>query len=94
MYPPSVGDLNIPADSIAATLQAARRGEAAGYLEEDDDRARNGPDDSDRFNEDGFVDHIEHPLYSRRKRRSSPDDASDDDSSNERLRQRKKSSRK
>ena len=79
MYPPSVGDLNIPADSIAATLQAARRGEAAGYLEEDDDRARNGPDA---------------PPFSRRKRRSSSDDASDDDSWNERLRPRKKSSRK
>ncbi len=90
--PPSAGNgnLNIQADSIAAILQAARRGEAAGWLEEDDD-ARNGSDDSDSANEDNNGDNKERPFSARKRNSSSDDDADDDDSWNERLRPRKKS---
>ena len=93
MPPPSAaGNMNIQADSIAAILQAARRGDAAGQLE-DDDHARNGPDNGD--NEDGNDDREGRQL-SQRKRKSPNDDQydADDDRWTERLRPRKKSSRK
>jgi len=35
--PAAAGNMNIQADSIAAILQAARRGDVAGQLEDDDD---------------------------------------------------------
>jgi hypothetical protein len=89
----SAGNLNIPADSIAATLQATRRGDA-GQLE-GDVRAKNiGPDNID--NEDGDSGGNVERRHSPRKRKS-PDEgygADDDDSRNKRLRPRKKSPRK
>jgi len=90
--PPAAGNQNIQADSIAAILQAARRGGVAGQLD-DDDHARNGPDNGD--NEDGNDDREGRQL-SQRKRKSPNDDQydADDDSWTERLRPRKKSSRK
>jgi hypothetical protein len=44
---PAAGNMNTQANSIAAILQAARRGDVAGQLE-DDDHARNGPDNGDK----------------------------------------------
>jgi len=78
--PPSAGNVNIQADSIAAILQAARRGDVAGQLE-DDDHARNGPDNGD--NENGNDDREGRQLSHVH-----------DDSWTERLRPRKKSPRK
>jgi hypothetical protein len=90
--PPAAGNMNIQADSIAAILQAARRGGVAGQLD-DDDHARNGPDNCD--NEDNNGDHEGRQL-SRRKRKSPNDDQydADDGSWTKRLRPRKKSPRK
>jgi hypothetical protein len=91
--PPSAGNLNIQSDSIAAILQAARRGDA-GQLEEDVRVENTGPDNID--NEDGNDGgKVDEPLSPRK--RKSPDEgyvAGDDDSWSKRLRPRKKSPRK
>ena len=78
--------------SLSATLQAARMGDVAGQLE-DDNHARNGPDNGD--NEDNNGDHEGRQL-SQRKRKSPNDDQydADDGSWTKRLRPRKKSPRK
>jgi hypothetical protein len=92
--PPPTGDLIIQADSIAATLQAARRRDVAAVQLEEDAYAENGGSDNSA-NKDGNGDDHEYegrPL-SARKRKSPDDDQydADDDSWNERLRPRKKS---
>jgi hypothetical protein len=85
--PPAAGNMNIQANSIAAILQAARMGDVAGQPE-DDDHARNGPDNGD--NEDDNDDR-EGRQVSPRKRKSPNDDQydADNDSWTKRLRPRK-----
>ncbi len=95
--PPSAGNLNIQACSMAAILQAARRGEAAGQSEDGDAHTQNGPDDNGNVNGDNNDDDHEGRPLSPGKRKSRDDDQYDDtndDSWNERLRPRKKLHRK
>jgi hypothetical protein len=90
---PSVGN-NIQADSIAAILQAAQRGDAMAQPGEDarvqNNRAANNStsDSSEDVNED---DNAEDGLRSPRNQKSPDHYDADDDSWNDRLRPRKKS---
>jgi len=93
--PPSVTNLNIQADSIAAILQAARRGESARQPQEDAHAGNdlgNNDDGDDEDDEDSEADGQRSP----RKRTSLNDDDdqyddSDDDSWENRFRPRKTS---
>lgn len=90
--PPSVGN-NIQADSIAAILQAAQRGDAAVQPEVDarvqnNRSANNSTSDSEDDNDD---DSEEDGSRSPRKQKSPDQYDADDDSWNDRLRPRKKS---
>ncbi len=94
---PSIGS-NVQADSIAAILLAAQRGDATEQPEENARAQSFGPvinkfDSEDDSDEDSEED--EHQSTSAKKRKSSPDDEdqydADDDSWNERLRPRRKS---
>ena len=90
---PSVGN-NIQADSIAAILQAAQRGDAMAQPREDtrvqNNRTANNStsDSSEEVNED---DNEEDGLRSPRNQKSPDHYDADDDSWNDRLRPRKKS---
>jgi len=87
--PPSAGN-NIQADSIAAILQAALRGDTATQPEDTTRAQNNGPvtnDGNKDGNDEGEID----GSLSPRKRKSSDNYDVDDDSWNKRLRKRRKS---
>eukprot|EP00984_Skeletonema_dohrnii_P023851 scaffold12953_cov123-Skeletonema_dohrnii-CCMP3373.AAC.6 len=87
--PPSAGN-NIQADSIAAILQAALRGDTATQPQDTTRAQNNGPVTNNGNNDGNDEGEIDGSL-SPRKRKSSDNYDVDDDSWNKRLRKRKKS---